>query len=72
HDLLAFHCSTMRNNVSHYIESKKPVKFFLVPFPPFIVLLESSEKLLHALLITQISKDDYADFHDFLKCFVPV
>jgi hypothetical protein len=33
---------------------------------------ESSEKPLHALLITQISKDDYADFHDFSKCFVSV
>jgi hypothetical protein len=32
----------------------------------------SSEKLLHAPLITQISKDDYADFHDFSKCFVSV
>jgi hypothetical protein len=26
---------------------------------------ESSEKLLHTLSITQISKDDYTDFHDF-------
>ena len=33
---------------------------------------ESSEKLLYALLISQISKDDYADFHDFSTCFVSV
>jgi len=26
---------------------------------------ESSEKLLHALSITQISKNDSTDFHDF-------
>jgi HEPN domain-containing protein len=29
---------------------------------------ESSEKLLKALLISQISKDDYPDFHDFSVC----
>jgi PTS system mannose-specific IIA component len=34
--------------------------------------VESSEKLLHALSITQISKDDYADFHNFSMCFVSV
>jgi hypothetical protein len=28
-------------------------------------IIESSEKLLHALLITQISKDDYRDFETF-------
>jgi len=33
---------------------------------------ESSEKLLLALSITQISKDDYADFHDFSMCLVSV
>jgi hypothetical protein len=33
---------------------------------------ESSEKLLHALLITQISKEDYTDFPDFSMHFVSV
>jgi hypothetical protein len=33
---------------------------------------ESSERILQALLITQISKDDYADFNDFSMCFVSV
>jgi hypothetical protein len=33
---------------------------------------ESYEKLLHALSITQISKEDYADFHNFSMCFVSV
>ena len=37
-----------------------------------ICIKESSEKLLHALSITQISKDDYTDFHDFSMCFVSV
>ena len=31
--------------------------------------VESSEKLLHALLITQFSKEDYTDFIDFSKHF---
>jgi hypothetical protein len=31
--------------------------------------VESSEKLLHALLITQISKEDYTDFLDFSMHF---
>ena len=35
-----------------------------------MVRYESSEKLLNALLIPQISKDDYADFHDFSVYFV--
>ncbi len=34
--------------------------------------LESSEKLLHALSITQIPKDDYSDFRDFSMCLVSV
>jgi hypothetical protein len=33
---------------------------------------ESSEKLLKALLISQTSKDDYADFHDFSVCVASV
>jgi len=28
-------------------------------------LKESSEKIVHALLMTQISKEDYTDFPDF-------
>ncbi len=32
----------------------------------------SSEKLLHALSITQISKDDYVDSYDFSMCLVSV
>jgi len=32
-------------------------------------LFESSVKLLHALLITQISKEDYSDFQRFLDFF---
>jgi len=33
---------------------------------------ESSEKLLYALLITQISKEDYTDFPDFPMDFESV
>jgi hypothetical protein len=33
---------------------------------------ESSEKLLHALLIIQISKEDYTDFPDFSMHFISV
>jgi len=33
---------------------------------------ESSEKLLHALLITQILKEDYTDFPDFPIYFASV
>jgi hypothetical protein len=33
---------------------------------------ESSEKTLHALLMTQISKEDYTDFLDFSIKFVSV
>jgi hypothetical protein len=31
---------------------------------------QSSKKILHALLITQISKEDYTDYLDFSKKFV--
>jgi len=33
---------------------------------------ENSEKLLHALLIIQISKEDYTDFPDFSMHFISV
>jgi len=33
---------------------------------------ELSEKILNGLLISQISKDDYADFHGFSLRFVSV
>jgi len=35
-----------------------------------IILNESSEKILHALLMTQVSKEDYRDFLDFSMNFV--
>jgi len=48
--------SLIENFVSLLYSSRWEVKNFM---------RELSEKLLHALSITQISKDDYADFRDF-------
>jgi hypothetical protein len=74
---LYFQVALIDKKMPYFLQDSRPLpENFLAPCQGKIFrhrsIPESSERILHSLLMTQISKDDYTDFLDFSIKFVSV